>query len=227
MRNTIRFIIFIFVGAVLETAMAATLRARVEVGQSGTNFSYTIFNDEPLGSSRYLNIWHLEVNAPFQVISTPPGWDYVTDYSSCVDWFSTDSEEPYPRDIAPGASLAGFVVGAVVATSESLGFAVMSWEHGTTNSGPSSVSAVTSPSVLSLVATLVDLTYSPDNFKFTVAGVPSLQYTVEVSSNLTDWTAVTTNAAPFTFQDTPNNSTVRFFRAAYVDSFGRFSDAPE
>lgn len=53
-------------------------------------------------------------------------------------------------------------------------------------------------------------------FQFNVWGVDGFSYTVETSSNFTDWVPVFTNTAPFTFTDT-NASTVgqNFYRAVY------------
>lgn len=209
-------------------AMGETLQARIEVAQAGTNFSYTVFNDELITSRWHVSMWHLELNTPFNVIATPPGWDYITDNASYVDWYSTDAEDPYPHDIAPGASLSGFAVGAVVATSEDLAFAAMSWQQGSTNSGPSALGLVKAPSVHSFAPRLVNVRNSPEGFQFTVEGVPSLLYTVEVSTNLSEWTEVTTGTAPFTFQDASiSSATARFFRVNYVDRFGGLSDSAE
>lgn len=214
--------------AVTLSAQGQGLLARVEVAQSGTNFNYTVYNDEAVGSARYLASWHLELNSPFQIISTPPGWDYMTDHSTYVSWFSKDSEEPFPSDIAPGAALSGFGVAAVVSTSERLSFAVTSWQHGTASSGPSLESFIKSPSVLSFKATIVNLSYAPGNLQFTVQGLASLQYSVEVSTNLVDWTYVMTGASPFTYRETaPASAGARFFRATYVDTFGWASDSAE
>jgi hypothetical protein len=201
------------------------LQARVEVIQSGTNFSYTVFNDEPVGSSRHLNIWHLELNAPFRVTATPAGWNCATDNASYVDWFSTDGWEPYVHDIAPGTSLPGFRVAAVVATSENFTFAANSWEHGTTNSGPLILSSVKASSILSFAANIVDVSFSSAELQFRVQGIPSLGYAVEVSSNLVDWNYVTSGTSPFTFiESPPTRSGARFFRVVYTDWFGDSSD---
>jgi hypothetical protein len=36
----------------------------------GTTFIYTLFNDEPVGSSHFVNLFHLNVAAPITVTST-------------------------------------------------------------------------------------------------------------------------------------------------------------
>lgn len=225
MKCTARFLVLMLAIAAPLGTFADTLESRIEVEQAGTNFTYTVFNDEPSESSRHVNIWTLDVNAPFEVVSTPQGWDYMTDHRSYVTWFSADSTEPFLNDIAPTAFLEGFVLGSVVSTSEELPYAIMSWEHGDTHSGPSAVGEVTVPSVLSLVASLVNVTYSPGEFQFTIIGIPTLQYVVEVSNDLTEWTQVLTNAVPFTFKGTmATGSKAQFFRVVCADTFGLDSD---
>ncbi|MCB1126475.1 MAG: hypothetical protein KDM81_08275 [Verrucomicrobiae bacterium] len=207
---------------------APDLAARVELDQSGTNFVYTLFNEEPVASSWHVSNWHLEVGAPFQVLATPPGWSFATDYATYVDWFSTDTEEPYPHDVAPGDSLAGFALGAVVDTPEPLSYVALSWEHGSTAPGPSVMASVNSPSVISFAAIILNVLASADRFEFSVQGIPSLQYAVEVSTDLTQWAQVMTGTSPFTFQESPLVSPgARFFRVRYVDSFGEVSDQLE
>ena len=76
----------------------------------------------------------------------------------------------------------------------------------------------------SAAATLNSLTLSSSNeFGFGLTGVPGFNYAVLASSNLADWQALLTNAAPFTFTDTnvpPFPS--RFYRALYFAiAFGR------
>jgi hypothetical protein len=213
-----------------EVRTDSTLQVRVEVDRAGTNFSFTVFNDEPLESSHYLTIWHLVASAPFQVISTPPGWSCFTDNSTYVDWFSTDAEWPYVNDIAPGVSLGGFALASVVPTFEDLPFAAVSWDHAATNSGPSYLGTVASPSIMTVTAVLTNVLYSSasSTFQFTVAGIPTLKYSVETSLNLKDWIGVTTNASPFLFVDRQvNNPAERYFRAVYVDSISSSdADAP-
>jgi hypothetical protein len=225
MKGTVRLLVLMLAIAARPGAFGDTLESRIEVEQAGTHFTYTVFNDEPSGSSRHVNIWTLDVNAPFEVVSTPQGWDYMTDHRSYVTWFSADSTEPFLNDIAPNAFLEGFVLESVVSTSEELPYAIMSWEHGDTHSGPSAVGEVTVPSVISLVASLVNVTYSPSEFQFTIIGIPSLQYVVEVSSDMVEWTQVLTIAVPFTFKGaTANGSKTQFFRVVSADAFGWDSD---
>jgi hypothetical protein len=214
--------------AVVHGAFDDSLRIRIEFDRFGTNFLYTVFNEESEGSDRYINIVTLDVNAPFEVISSPQGWEFKTDNYSYVTWFSGDTVEPFTNDIAPGSSLEGFVLGSAVATREELPYAVMSWKHGTTQSGPSVEGEVTAPSITSLAATLANLSHSATEFRFTVLGVPSFVYAVEVSSDLIEWTAVKTDAVPFAYIGLiAAGDKTQFFRVVYADSFGSDMDEPD
>ena len=81
--------------------------------------------------------------------------------------------------------------------------------------------SVTSAPVLlsvypSAAATLTSASYSP-LFRFTVNGVPGLNYAVLASTNMQGWTPLVTNASPFTFEDTnASHLRRRFYRAVYV-----------
>lgn len=126
----------------------AQLTAHAEVNQTGAIFAYTLFNDELVGSPNFLSLFHLDVNAPITVTSTPTGWDFVTDNSTYVDWFNTDTQLPYPNDVAPGSSLSGFTIESTVSTSESLFYTVNSWDHGNDTPGPATQSLIGVPSVV-------------------------------------------------------------------------------
>jgi len=86
------------------------------------------------------------------------------------------------------------------------------------NSGGSAASA---PAALviadSPAATLTSAVQANGQFAFNVEGVTGYKYAVQASTDLVHWTAVQTNAAPFTFTD-PNASQVahQFYRTAYV-----------
>src|SRR5262249_28997305 len=114
----------------------AQLLAHAELNQSGSVFSYTVFNDEPAGSPNFLSTFHLTVNAPITVTGIPIGWDFATDNSTYVDWFNTDSTLPYPHDVAPGTSLGGFTVESTVDTTDTLDYTVTTWDHTADSSGP-------------------------------------------------------------------------------------------
>ena len=53
-------------------------------------------------------------------------------------------------------------------------------------------------------------------FQFQVSGVFLGDYTIESSTNLSDWSSVYTNISPFTFTNTETGSEQRFFRARYL-----------
>src|SRR5581483_8790367 len=182
-------------------------QAHVVLTHSGTNYTYTLFNDEPAGSQSYLNTFYLPVNARISVVSSPPGWSFTTDGMTYVNWFSTDTALPYPSDIAPGASVTGFAIQTAIQTSESFDGALGSWDHSLTNSGPASTGLISAPSIFggssAVPPTLTNLNYSGTNmFQFALFGISSFNYTIQWSTNLTEWTSIVTNSAPFSFVDT-------------------------
>ena len=71
---------------------------------------------------------------------------------------------------------------------------------------------------VSYAAILADFSLSNGGFpQFSVAGVPGLSYTIQTSTNLSDWELLFTNASPFVFADTNAvASPQRFYRAIYV-----------
>jgi hypothetical protein len=99
---------------------------------------YTIFNDEPIGSPNYLTSLNVLVDAPIVVTGTPDGWNVITDDVSFVFWFSADLALPYPHDVAPGASLAGFTIASSAAVSISSTATVFAWDHAADAPGASS-----------------------------------------------------------------------------------------
>jgi hypothetical protein len=123
----------------------ADLVTHVAVNQSGTNFTYTVFNDESSGSPNHISVFHLNVNAPITITGTPPGWDFTTDYATFVGWFNTDIEHPYPDDIPPQGSTI-FTISSNVTTTELVRYTVGSWNHATDFGGPSYRSLILSPS---------------------------------------------------------------------------------
>jgi hypothetical protein len=53
--------------------------------------------------------------------------------------------------------------------------------------------------------------------QFNLTGVPGFAYTVEASTNLSDWLPLSTNVSPFTFTDADaTNFPARFYRSVYV-----------
>jgi hypothetical protein len=130
-----------------STIAKADLITHVELNQTGPVFSYTVFNDEPLGSPNFVSIWHLDLNAPIAITNTPAGWDYFTDNATFVDWFSTDLALPYPHDIAPGSFLDGFVIESAFATSELHFYTVGSWDHVNDSGGPGFQDLIFAPAI--------------------------------------------------------------------------------
>ncbi len=50
---------------------------------------------------------------------------------------------------------------------------------------------------------------------FTVEGVPGYPYSVNASSNMTDWRTVYTNVSPFSYVDPGHEEPSAFFRSTY------------
>src|ERR1035437_1473335 len=82
----------------------------------------------------------------------------------------------------------------------------------------STTSALATLTVAVSEATLSSPVYTNKQFQLTVSQVSSLTYVVQANTNLsgTNWVALVTNAAPFTFTDTTaTNYSQRFYRALY------------
>ena len=208
----------------LVASNSQAFQGHVVLVQSGTNYTYTVFNDEAAGSPSYLNTFYLPVNAPISVVSSPPGWSFTTDHFTYVNWFSTDGAMPYPNDIAPGASASGFAIQSPIQSSEPFDCLISSWDHSLTNSGPANTNTVSAPSVFGdsseVPPMLTNLNYSATRtVQLTLLGIPSFNYTIQSSTNLMDWTSLVTNSAPFDFADT--NAfipSMRFYRSLLIPS---------
>jgi hypothetical protein len=137
--------------AVAGVAVArGSLIASADVSQSGTEFTYTVFNSELPSSTNYVNIWTLNVNSPVSVLATPAGWDYYTDNATFVEWYNTDLALPYPNDIPPGGFLGGFEIGSTTTSTSVLPFSIGAWDHSTDSIGPSYQGSILAPSVISV-----------------------------------------------------------------------------
>jgi hypothetical protein len=114
----------------------ALLAAHVQVSVDlvASTWSYTVFNDEPAGSQRFINAVSIDMTAPFTVTKTPSGWAVDTDNFSYVLWLAVDVAVPYPNHIAPQASLGGFQIMSARGSSESKGLSITSWNHQTDQS---------------------------------------------------------------------------------------------
>ena len=68
-----------------------------------------------------------------------------------------------------------------------------------------------------VMATLESAVRSGGHFSFQVTGVSGGKYVVQATSDLTHWTPLQTNTAPFTFtESTTNTTSQRFYRASYL-----------
>jgi hypothetical protein len=76
----------------------------------------------------------------------------------------------------------------------------------------------TADALPSAVSALAPLPKSAGCFSFNVTGGAGYQYIVQSSTNLTTWTSVTTNIAPFSFTDNNSPNLPKcFYRALYQE----------
>src|SRR5438552_17750927 len=134
---------------IFPNQLTTALEAHATVAHTGTNFAYTVFNDEPTSSPTYLVGFYLLANAPIDAVSSPAGCDLSTDNFSYVAWFCTNATVPCPNEIPPGSALDGFSIQSRTATSKPLGCAFTTWDHALTNAGPGYLGSTESPSITS------------------------------------------------------------------------------
>ncbi len=120
----------------------AQLASHIGVATSPPVWSYTLFNDEPASSTDFIDIFTLAVNATVTITGTPAGWESQTDNTSYVEWDSTGDA----YDIAPGASLGGFIISSTQTHSDTLAYVLQSFDHSDENLGTSSAGTVLAPS---------------------------------------------------------------------------------
>jgi hypothetical protein len=217
MKPVFKFLIFTLFLIGLISHSAEAVQARVTLTQTGTNFAYTVFNDEPAQSALLLSAFHVTANAPFNVVASPPGWTFRTDNFTYVDWLAMDSPPPFTNNIPPGSSLAGFVLQSQSPVSEPLSYSLVSWDTSTNLGGPSIQGSIAAPSVTNLAPTMILVADSSNpGINFNLQEFPTFSYVVESSTNLTDWFPVTTNAAPFNFLDANAQDPQRFYRCFFL-----------
>ncbi|HEX8614778.1 MAG TPA: hypothetical protein VF800_26140 [Telluria sp.] len=113
-----------------------SLKARVEASQRGNYWNYTLTNDEAGASRRSIATFSLGIAAPVAVTGIPAGWAVETDGRTFVLWYAADDAPPYPRQVAPGASLGGFQLMSTRTRSEASAAALTAWDHASDDAGP-------------------------------------------------------------------------------------------
>ena len=96
---------------------------------------------------------------------------------------------------------------------------VSSWYSTNQTNGFYARLTVTVPSTLTpMLSAFVDTNRA--TFNLSVAGVPYVQYVVEASANLTNWTAIATNkGGPFVFSEAlSSRATNHFYRVAFPEN---------
>lgn len=224
MKHSSKQLIF---GAICFASFASSgfcVEVHVALVKSGTNFSYTVFNDEPVRSAFHLDTFHLPVNASITVVSNPPGWSVDTDNLTYVNWFSSNSLAPFTNDIAPATSKSGFVISSSLppelpTSSESFVYTLTSWDHAATNSGTSGTGLIEVPSIVSVAPVFASQAVSNMVYRCKLLGVPNYSYAVLSSTNLQTWTVLSTNFAPISIAETNMKSApIRFFKGNFVST---------
>ena len=129
----------------LVSSPVSYLSASLIVETSSPFWSYTVTNEEVSTSPQFINAFSLDIVALVSVVGTPPGWSVLTDNRSFVLWYAGDTQPPYPHQIAPGQSLAGFRLQGTSPGSESTGFSLTAWNHTTNKAGLVLLGAALSP----------------------------------------------------------------------------------
>jgi hypothetical protein len=125
---------------------AQALLSHATVDITGQTYSYTLFNDEALGSSSFLTSFTLAADSPFTVTNVPNGWTYDTDNATYIYWHNADSALPYLHDVAPGTSLSGFTITSTATSDPEQNFLeITSWNHTTDMFGPTFRSEILTP----------------------------------------------------------------------------------
>jgi hypothetical protein len=112
----------------------------------------------------------------------------------------------------PGATRAALNLRKCSDKEAGLYTVTVSNEAGATGSTPAALVVSTTPA-----ATLMSSARTNGQFSFDVVGVTDHDYAVEISNDLSTWTPVQTNAAPFTYTDVNAGAEPRrFYRAVYL-----------
>lgn len=117
---------------------AGELAADLKIRRDQQLYFLTVANDESSDSQSSINTVNLQINAPFTVVGTPPGWQVHTNNTTFVLWFSMDPA----NHIAPGESLAGFKIQSSSQVPEPLPFTLTARDKTTHNPSGGLVGAV-------------------------------------------------------------------------------------
>lgn len=128
----------------------------------GDTYSYTLFNDEPASSSAFLSLFTIQCNAPFVVTGSPTGWTAETDGFSYVTWANEDPEFPFPNEIAPGTSRAGFAILRLAGSPANHEYQAFTWDHATNTQGPDAAGTLSTPDLGEFTRCPADLDFDGD-----------------------------------------------------------------
>ncbi len=111
---------------------AATLDANADLTQSGSTFTFTLYNHEPPSSPNFLDSFNLLTHGTFTDITAPDGWSFDTDFSTFINWYDVDDT----KMIAPGSSAIFSFIGTENYL-EPYSYSVTSWDTVNNGNGPS------------------------------------------------------------------------------------------
>ncbi len=124
--------------AILPVCLAGpVLNADIASSNSGSTWSYTLDNNETAGSGNFIRSFTVTLDAFINVITSPAGWDFNSDFLTFITWLADDTP-PFPFDVAPGASLGGFSIQSPTGVVRMNNAVISSWNHPLDEAGPDS-----------------------------------------------------------------------------------------
>jgi len=144
-RATARLSMIVVIFSVMcVDALRADLLATAALEDSSSNtYTFSITNQELVGSPNFLSGFTLTPTVPYAVLGTPNGWS-VSDFDGVIFWFNQELW-PYPHDVAPGLSLSSFVIHTTIPLSGLISYEISSWDHVADTFGPTTSSVVVVP----------------------------------------------------------------------------------
>jgi hypothetical protein len=137
--------------ALLPVCLAGpVLNADITSSNAGATWSYTLDNNESAGSGNYIRSFTVTLGAFINVITSPAGWDFNSDFLTFITWLADDTP-PFPFDVAPGASLGGFSIQSPSGVVRMNNAVINSWNHPLDEAGPdSALLSVSAPGSISM-----------------------------------------------------------------------------
>jgi hypothetical protein len=149
------------------------------------------------------------------LIVTPPANTFVLIGHSYSFSVGVNGTQPFSYQwLKDSVSIAGatnriYSANLAAVADDGLYQVVVTNPDGTQTSNPARLVVYTNP-----VPVLEMESYANGQFAVIVTGVPGFNYSIQATTNLTDWTPLMTNVAPFTYIDT-NGYPQRFYRGLW------------